>query len=289
MTTGKVWAARRALACLVAAMVFGWAGVASALGSVRTDKSAYEEKDGVWKVKFTIDYGRKPDLPHVPMTFSFKQVMIYKRVLTDEGGDEPQLRKERVDRATPINVPMDVGFADASGTMYKVTKFKIKLRRDNDFEAGEYELKVKTSNGTSVGRPLRLRLNGKNKAIDYRSLDFGASRPKPKAAADPGPPAEAGDDEADEGGAVEDMGPDLSDIPDVDDSELDEPDAPPAVAPKQGGCGCRVAGTRVIDKNAPEGVPPSWPHGPVAIVALTLGVVGRRRRRQHPPRGAGRP
>ncbi len=251
MALAKQGLGRRALALLAALMVFGWAGSALALGSVRTDKRAYEEKDGIWKVKFTIDYGRKPDLPHVPMTFSFKQVMIYKRVLTDEGGDTPQVRKERVPNATPINVPMDVGFSDASGKMFKVTKFKIKLRRENDFEAGEYELKVKTSSGKPVGRPFRIVLNGKNKVIDYRAIKFNAPKPKPKAA-DNGPPSEDAGTSSD-GGAVEDMGPDLSDIPDVADEDLPDVDAPPPVEPKQGGCGCHVVGRQRPSPSTPAG------------------------------------
>lgn len=251
MALAKRGTGRRAVALLAALMVFGWVGAAFALGSVRTDKRAYEEKDGVWRVKFTIDYGRKPDLPHVPMTFSFKQVMVYKRVLTDEGGETPQMRKERVPNATPINVPMDVGFSDASGKMYKVTKFKIKLRRENDFEAGEYELKVKTSSGKSLGRPLRIVLNGKNKAIDFRSIDFASPKPKSKSAAEPAAPEDAGTDN--DGGAVEDMGPDLSDIPDVPDDELPDVGAPPPVEPKQGGCGCHVVGRRSDLPGAPSG------------------------------------
>jgi len=256
---------RRGLALLFALVVMGWTGAALAFGSVRTDKSTYEEDDGVWKVKFTIDYGRKPALPHVPMTFSFKQKMVYKRVLTDDGGDTPQERRERVDNATPINVPMDVGFADASGTRYKVTKFKIKLRRENDFEAGEYELKVKTADGKSVGRPILLRLNGKNKAIDFRSIDFASPKPRPKASDDASPPStDAG--EANDGGAVEDMGPDLSDIPDVADEDLPDVDAPPPVEPKQGGCGCRMAGDE-------------RPSAPAGLAGLLLGAALLLRRR----------
>lgn len=266
MALAKQGTGRRAVALLAALMVFGWVGSALALGSVRTDKGAYEEDDGVWKVRFTIDYGRKPDLPHVPMTFSFKQVMIYKRVLTDEGGDTPQTRKERVPNATPINVPMDVGFADASGKMFKVTKFKIKLRRSNDFEAGEYELKVKTSDGKPVGRPLRIVLNGKNKAIDYRAIKFNAPKPKPKAAAEPEAPSDGGT--SNDGGAVEDMGPDLSDIPDVPDDELPDVNQPPPVEPKQGGCGCHVVG-RDTD----------LPGAPGLVLGLMLGAALLTRRR----------
>lgn len=269
MALAKRGTGRRAVALLAALMVFGWVGAAFALGSVRTDKRAYEESDGVWKVKFTIDYGRKPDLPHVPMTFSFKQVMIYKRVLTDEGGDTPQMRKERVDNATPINVPMDVGFSDASGKMYKVTKFKIKLRRQNDFEAGEYELKVKTSSGKPVGRPLRIVLNGKNKAIDYRSINFAAPKPKPKAAEEPEAPTDAGT--SNDGGAVEDMGPDLSGIPDVPEDELPDVDAPPPVEPKQGGCGCHVVGD--------QGGLPGAPAGALGLLLGSAFLLRRRRGR----------
>ena len=143
-----------------------------------------------------------------------------------------------------------------------MTKFSIKLSRRNDFEAGEYELSVKESgSGRKIGRKIRIKLNGKNKVINRGSLDFSSKKAKP---APEKPDEDAGKPEPEPVGAAEDMGPDLSDIPD-DVGDDDGPDGT-KVEPKQGGCGCEVAG-------APADL--GWP-----AAAILLGIPLLRRRRR---------
>jgi MYXO-CTERM domain-containing protein len=220
---------------------------ALARGSVRVAQSTITEADGEWKLKFTIDYGAMPHLAHIPMVFSFKQTAIYERSMTDETGDKPVERTVPVQNATPINLPMDVGFADMSGKMFKITKFGMKLTRDADFEAGEYTLTVKLAAGGTLGQNVRLMLRGKNKAVDRRSMVFEAKPPPKKNGAKE---AAATDDGDGKPKAAEDYTSDLSGIEDISAEEaaaIQDPDAPPPVEQKQGGCGCRVAGQPPVE------------------------------------------
>jgi len=238
------------------------AGRASARGTVRVHNPNPKEDDGEWKLKFTINYGRMPDLPHVPMMFSFKPTAVYQRSLTDASPDKPIMTRKPIVNGTPINLPMDVGFSDMTGKMFKITKFGMTLTRDADFVAGEYTLTVRLTSGGHIGGPQHIRLKGNNKVIDRRAMVFTAKAPEKKPKDDKPAPGE--DADSSEPHAAEDMGPDLSDIPDVPDDGSD-PDAPPAVPPKQGGCGCEAVG---------RGAPGAG----VWLAALGLGLVVSRRR-----------
>jgi hypothetical protein len=253
---------RHAVATLFAVAMVVWASPSWAAGSVKMTNTTVEESDGSWKLKFTIDYGKMPHLAHVSMTFSFKQTAIYERSLTDDSPDTPVERTVVVHNAEPLNVPSDVDFSDVQGKLFQVTKYGIKLTRDADFEAGEYELTVKEANGRKVGGTLRIKLKGKNKIINRKAMDFSSSAPKPKPKSDPEPVAS---DVNDDGSpvAAEDRGPDLSDIPDV--SSDDGSDAA-KVEPKQGGCGCEVV--------QPTETSPLWIYGLAGLAVL------RRRRRE---------
>ncbi len=243
---------------------------AAARGSVRVRNAAPKENDGEWKLKFTIDYGSIPHLAHMPMVFSFKPVVLYERSLTDKSGDTPVQRSVRLHNQTPISVSMDVGFADAGGTVYKITKFSVKLRRENEFEAGEYELTVKLASGATLGRKIRIKLLGDNKVVDRRAMVFGGSVGGGKKKATPAPEPAADSDTGPV--AAEDMGPDLSGIGDDDDDDDQAPiETPPEVKAKQGGCGCRLG--------APQAHHHGWPA--LALLALVLG--GSMRRRQDKP------
>lgn len=251
----------RRMAMVVAALaVLSLSSSALALGTVRLASNTIEEDDGRWKLKFTIDYGKTPDLPTIPMVFEFKQVVLFERSLTDDHPDTPVERRVPVPNATPINLPMDVSFSDVSGNLHRITKFTVPLTRDAEFEAGEYELTVRLARGGTLGGKTRVILKGNNKVINRKSIEFKADAPKPK------PKSNAPEDigGSSEPTAVEDMGPDLSDIPDDTGGETIE--EPPPVEPKQGGCGCRVAGTPT----------PAWGWASLLLVAIPL---LRRRRR----------
>jgi MYXO-CTERM domain-containing protein len=242
---------------------------ASAAGSVKLASSRIEESDGAWRLKFTIDYGSVPHRPHVPMIFSFKPTMLYERSITDQSPDNPIERKVPLSNQTPINLSMDVGFADpASGKIYKGTNFSMKLTRTRDFEAGEYALSVKIEDGGPIGGTQTVYLLGKNKPIDRRSITFHASAPPPPKKEEGGAGKKSEGDDGPRSKAAEDQGPDLSDIPDTAPPEgTDEAPGPPAVEPKQGGCGCRLGGP----------VPSRLAWGAVGLFAALL---ARRRRRR---------
>jgi len=260
-------ARRLILATLATLMALLVTSSAFARGSVRLNKTRVQEKDGEWKLSFTVDYGSKPHLAHVPMVFSFKQTTLYERYVDDSTGDNPATRRVPVHNATPIDLPMDVGFSDMSGKMFKITKFKMKLTRDHDFEAGEYQLKVRLASGGPIGRPVKIILEGDNKVINRKSIEFSA--PPPKKGKENDKPKEQDLPEP-ASGPAEEFGPDLSDIPDISDEEAEaikDANSPDPVDPKQGGCGCELAG------QAPP-VGTSW-----ALLGLGAALALRRRRR----------
>jgi MYXO-CTERM domain-containing protein len=247
------------IALLVSLVALAWAEPAFARGSVKVTPSTVEEDEGTWKLKIQIDYGGKPDLGLVPMVFTFKQTVEYERYVDDTSPDTPLERSVPKPDAVPNAVPVDVSFSDpGTGEMFSTTKFNIKLRRDADFEAGEYDLTVKLSNGGQIGSTQKLKLKGKNKVQNRKSMDFGSGDNGPKP--DPKPKPEPGSEER--VGAAEDQGPDLSDIPDSSDDDGSDGGK---VKPKQGGCGCRVVGAGEAG-------------GGLALLLLGVVVAARRRR-----------
>jgi MYXO-CTERM domain-containing protein len=263
---GRSRGRRLFFATIVALLSVFIAAPAFARGSVRVSKTRVKEKDGEWKLKFTVNYGSKPHLNHIPMVFSFKQNTLFERYVDDSTGDTPATRRVPVHNATPIDLPMDVGFADMSGKTHKITKFKMKLTREHDFEAGEYTLKVRLASGGAVGRPIKVTLDGNNKVINRKSIAFTA--PEPKKGKTNEEPKEQDLPEP-KSGAAEDFGPDLSDIPDISDSEaeaIEDANTPDGVEPKQGGCGCEVVGQSAST------------HASWALVALGAALALRRRR-----------
>ncbi|MBM4358251.1 MAG: hypothetical protein FJ096_09080 [Deltaproteobacteria bacterium] len=238
---------------------------------VKAEKTTLEEdlEAKNWKLKLVLDYGGTPDRDVVPMSFSFKQTATYERSLTDESPNKPVTRTVPMTSQIPNNSEQEVAFSDpATGKRFSATKFPITLRRKDDFEAGEYELTIRVVGGATLGT-VKLQLKGENKAIDRRSLNFSASVAGPKKKADVDPKSA---DAERKGGAAEDQGPDLSDIPAAPTAAKttasSEASAPPPVPPKQGGCGCHVVGRSTSSGSAV-----------LAVLGLT-GLAARRRRRR---------
>jgi MYXO-CTERM domain-containing protein len=233
-----VWASSLVLCALFSSRSADAAGV-------RAVNSRIEENTDTksWKLKLKIDHGSVPDRDMVTMVFSFKQLSLYDRELTDESPEKPRQVTTPVPNPVPNISEQEVGFSDsATGKRYAVTEFPITLRRKSDFEAGEYELTIKIPGGRTIGT-VKIQLVGENKVIDRRSLQFAGNVGGGKKAAVAKPP---GDDSSDKKGpvAAEDMGPDLSNIPDTPGSskKATPVETPPGEGPKQGGCGCRVVG-----------------------------------------------
>lgn len=232
--SGRLLAA--ALALLGALLLVTFAQPARAAGTVTVADRAPKEEDGRWKLKMTMDYGAVPHMGHIPMIFAFTPVVLYERALTDQSPEKPVLNKIPLRGQQSINESMDVGFADASGKVFKVTKFDFVLRRDRDFEAGEYELKItRVSDGVQMGQTQKITLQGENPVVDRRAIVFTGEKKKDKKEEKKaeGEGEKAAGEPAEEPAADEPAPGEGSEAP---------VEAPPTVEPKQGGCGCRVAG-----------------------------------------------
>ena len=236
---------------------------AEAAGTVTLGNREPTEVDGRWKLVMTIDYGSVPHLPHIPMLFTFTPMVQYERTLTDKSPDKPVLTRMPLQNQQGINESLDVGFSDASGKIFKITKFDFVIKRDHGFEAGEYELKVKRADdGVQIGQTIKLILKGDNPVVDRRSIMFtGEKKPAKK---DEAPKDEAKKDEA----PKDEASP--SDAPAADGPPKDVAEAvgPAPVPPKQGGCGCELAGD-----HPSEG-------GAIAGLLLGLAWIARRRHRE---------
>jgi MYXO-CTERM domain-containing protein len=247
---------------LFAAVVLGaifLSRTAYAAGTVSLTTREPVESDGKWKLNMSIDYGGIPHLPHIPMLFSFTPTALYERALTDKTGDKPIQNRIPLQNQQAINESIDVGFSDASGKVFKVTKFDFSLRRDHGFEAGEYDLKItRADDGVQMGQIIKLILKGDNPVVDRRAITFAGEKKSKK------------DEKKDEGGEkkADDKPAESAEPKAAEPGEVppEDPAGPPPVPPKQGGCGCRVGG-------AAEG------SGAGLLLVLGLGVaLGARRR-----------
>lgn len=262
--TGRLAAA--ALALLGALLLVTFAQPARAAGTVTIADRAPKEEDGRWKLKMTMDYGSVPHIGHIPMIFAFTPVVLYERALTDQSPEKPVLNKIPLRGQQSINESMDVGFADASGKVFKVTKFDFVLRRDRDFEAGEYDLKItRVSDGVQVGPTQKITLQGENPVVDRRAIVFTGEKKKEKKEEKK---AEGEGEKASGEAAAE---PAAEEPAPAEGAGSETPvEAPPPVEPQQGGCGCRVAGAETHSN-----------HG-AALAALALAAAAsiRLRRRR---------
>lgn len=228
--------ARLFAAVLFAALVIAAPSLARAGGTVSVTDTQPKEDDGRWKIKMTMNYGGVPPTAHIPMMFSFTPTVLYERTLTDQSPEKPVINKIPLQNQQAINESMDVGFSDASGKLFNITKFDFVIRRDHGFEAGEYSLKItRSSDGAQMGQTIRLVLQGDNPVVDRRAIVFSGEKKKDKK---PDNAAASPDEKKD--AASGDPAP--SDSPDPA-AQTDTPvETPPATPPKQGGCGCIVAG-----------------------------------------------
>jgi len=233
---------------------------ARAAGTVSVTDLQPKEDDGRWKLKMTMNYGATPPTAHIPMLFTFVQTVLYERTLTDKSPKTPVLTKLPLQNQPPINESMDVGFSDASGKLFNITKFDFVIRRDHGFEAGEYTLTITRSNdGTKMGQPIRLVLQGDNVVVDRRAMVF-SGKPDPKKA-DPAASADAPASDPPAGDAP------AGDAPTGASGEEPPVETPPPAPAKQGGCGCRVT-------------EPEDTTGSFALALIGLAVLAKRRFRR---------
>jgi MYXO-CTERM domain-containing protein len=242
---------------------------ALAVGNVSVQNLAPEERDGRWKLVMTIKLPAPPPIAHVPVILTFDHKVEYERELNDKSPDKPVVVRKPLQNQTPINEGMDIGFSDASGKTFATTKFDFSLRRDRGFEAGEYTLTIKReSDGATLGQPINLRLLGDNPVVDRRAMVFGTGKESDtkKVKADPMSTGEK-DKDADKKDADADKKPEGEAAePAAAEKPAEEAAAPPPVPPKQGGCGCRVAGEPAPDGEAAF----------LAVCAIALAAARRR-------------
>jgi MYXO-CTERM domain-containing protein len=242
---------------------------ALAAGTVSVANLSPQENDGRWKLQMTINYGSLPHLNHIPMLFIFTPTVLYERTLTDQSPERPIINKIPLQNQQAINESMDVGFADASGKTFAITKFDFVIRRDRGFEAGEYKLEIKRAGDmTRVGNVMTLKLLGDNPVVDRRAIVFAGEKKKEKKAEGTDAAKTSGDAEKkDESAPAEATGDAPAEDPAASGDGSESGAEPPPVEPKQGGCGCRVGPERA---------------SPLGILALALGagLLGVRLRRR---------
>lgn len=239
------WPLVRALIGILILGVTAVPRTAFAMGTVNiANLSPTEDDNGRWKLKMSINYGSTPHLGHIPMIFSFTPTVLYERALTDQTGDKPVLNRIPLANQQGIHESMDVGFMDAgTGKVYSTTKFDFVIRRDRGFEAGEYTLVIKTSDGVTMGQPQRLKLLGDNPVVDRRAIVFSGEKKKVKKeeTKEGGEDAKEGEEKKEEAKSEEPAEPAMEKVGESS-AEGTPTEAPPEVAPKQGGCGCRLVG-----------------------------------------------
>jgi MYXO-CTERM domain-containing protein len=146
---------------------------AHAAGTFKLKSNDVQEVSGAWHLYVTIELPKAPLTAHQPMKFVFTKTAVYERSLVD-GRNDPVLNVQTVTDPSPAVENLDVDFADPSGKIFKGTRFDFGLTRNRGYEAGEYKVEVKTSDGATVGSPATLILKGDNPVVDRRAIAFNA-------------------------------------------------------------------------------------------------------------------
>jgi hypothetical protein len=168
--------ARRGFFFLLAAIVALVAAPRSAhaaYGTFKLKSTEATEVSGAWHIYVTVELPKAPLTAHQSMKFVFTKTMAYERSLID-GHAEPVLNRVALTNQTPSTESLDVDFADPSGKIFKGTRFDFGLTRTRGYEAGEYKVEVRTSDGTTIGSPANLVLKGDNPVVDRRAMTFSA-------------------------------------------------------------------------------------------------------------------
>ncbi|CAN5369666.1 hypothetical protein BH09MYX1_BH09MYX1_61520 [soil metagenome] len=258
---------RRLLALVALLMLVLVAPLAHAGGSFRLRSNEAQEVSGAWHLFVSIDLAAAPSLAHVPMKFLFTKQVVYERALVD-GQKDPVLNRQVLNNQMPQILSMDVDFADGTGKVFKTTRFDFGVTRQLGFEAGEYKLQLRMSDGTDVGAPVQVTLKGDNPTVDRRSIAFNANDHGIKKV-DNGIDGGAKTAQNDTGPAAtsQEVQPSGSAAPFIDPSAFNKTDEE-TVKEKPGGCGCVVAGVGTMETGAVA----------LPLVGLAALVLRRRRR-----------
>jgi hypothetical protein len=247
--TRRVCARSRAIAPFVFLFAFLVALLAAprtadaATGKFSLKSKEVNEVSGGWHVYVTIELPKPPLTAHQPMKFLFTKTMVYERSLVD-GKSEPVVNRQALQNQTPTVENLDVDFADPSGKIFKATRFDFSLGRARGYEAGEYKVELRTSDGITIGGTYDLILKGDNPPVDRRAMAFNAKEKSIKKVEgyDAGANQAKNDDDtpAANNGPTEvtPMGTATGFVPKEGLQETEEE----KIKTKPGGCGCDVPG-----------------------------------------------
>lgn len=260
-------ASAAALALAVFAALCAIAPSAWAAGNFKLRSTDVKEVSGAWHIFVTIDLPKAPQTAHQPMRFLFTKTAVFERSLVD-GKNEPVLSRQPLENQSPSAESLDVDFSDGSGKIFKGTRFDFGLTRTRGYEAGEYKVELRTSDGTKIGGVVNLTLRGDNEVVDRRSITFNAKKSgvTKVEGVDAGTKVAKADDPppVDNGGEVQASGTAQPFIPSDAYNRTPEED----IKVKKSGCGCTTPGS--------SGAPVALGILPLAAAGL---FVARRRRR----------
>ena len=165
------------VAALVALATLLIAGSALAGGgSFKLRSTSVNEVSGGWHVYCDVALPRAPDIAHQTLKFLFTKTAVFERDLVDNN-PKPVTNRQPLVGQNPSVESLEVDFSNASGKIFNVTHFDFSLTRVRGYEAGEYKVQVRTSDGADIGSPGSITLNGDNPVVDRRAMTFDAKNP----------------------------------------------------------------------------------------------------------------
>jgi hypothetical protein len=253
-----------------------WAGVvllfamtAQATGTFTLRTTSVQEVSGGWHIFCQLALPRAPSIAHTPMKFLFTKTMVYERALVDTSPD-PVINRQALVNQTPSVESLDVDFADPRGQIFNRTNFDFSLTRTRGYEAGEYQVKVRTSDGVDIGSPATIILKGDNPVVDRRAMTFNAKEKSIKKydnGLDGGAKVAANDETTAAVPTTGDVTASGQAAPYIS-AEAFQKTPEEEIKVRPSGCGCTVPGLGAAGASA-IGVP----------LLLGIAAVGRRRRR----------
>ncbi len=151
----------------------------AAAGTFKLKSTEVQEVSGAWHIYASIELPKPPLTAHQSMKFVFTKTAVYERSLVD-GKSEPVNNRQTLQNQSASVEGLDVNFGDATGKIFKTTRFDFGLTRTRGYEAGEYKVELKTSDGVVIGATQNLTLKGDNPVVDRRSIAFNAKDPSVK-------------------------------------------------------------------------------------------------------------
>ncbi len=145
----------------------------AATGVFKLKSTEVNEVSGAWHLYVSISLPKAPLTAHQSMKFLFTKEVVYERSLVDNQKD-PVINRQVLQNQTPSVENLEVDFANASGKIFANTRFDFGLTRTRGYEAGEYKVELRTSDGVTIGGTARLVLKGDNPVVDRRAIAFSA-------------------------------------------------------------------------------------------------------------------